>query len=122
VAHCDWHIPRGPQAHAVTSIKRIPKAAVCAFWQQALQAIPVDIAAHVRSVCETFPPLLPELLPLPEPLGLADVPPLVLPELLPSLVRPVPPLELAAVPPEPLPLLMTRELLLLGVLPEQPLV
>jgi hypothetical protein len=85
-------------------------------------ALPVDIVAHVRSVCPAFPPLLPELLPPPEPLGLPEVPPLVLAGLLPlPPPEPLPP-ERPAVLPEPLPLLVERELMLLGVLPEQPLV
>jgi hypothetical protein len=95
--------------------------AVCASWQQVLHALAVDIATHVRSCCPAVPPLLPELLPLPEPLGLPELPPLLPPALLPLLPAVPPPLELLAVPPEPLPPLVTRELLLLGVLPEQPL-
>jgi hypothetical protein len=126
VAHCDWHIPLGPQAHAVMSITAAWMPAACACWQHLLHATAVDIAAHVRSACPAFPPLLPELLPLPEPLGLPALPPLALLPLVPllpllPLAPPVPPLELPALPPEPLPLLVTRELLLLGVLPEQPL-
>jgi hypothetical protein len=122
VAHCDWHIPLGPHAHAVMSIRRVRMPAVCASWQHLLHATAVDIAAHIPSVCPAFPPLLPELLPLPEPLGLPELPPLVLPLLLP-LMPPVLPLEVPAVPPEPLPLplLVTGELPLLGLLEEQPL-
>jgi hypothetical protein len=106
------------------SITRILMPAVCASWQQVLHVMAVDIAAHLRSVGPALPPLLPELLPPPEPPGLPEVAPLVLPALLPllpPLLPPGPPPEPPAVPPEPLPLLVTCELLLLGVLPEQPL-
>lgn len=122
VAHCDSHIPLGPQAHALMSITRVPMPAVCASWQQVLHALAVDSAAHLW-FCAAFALPLPEVLPPPEPLELPEVPPPVLP-VLPVLLPVVPtglPVELPAVPPEPLPLLMTRELLLLGVLPEQPL-
>jgi hypothetical protein len=120
VAHSDWHAPLLPQSQAAMSRTMVSMPAVCACWQQVTQALPVDIAAHVRSICPVFPPLLPEVLPPAEPPGLPEVP-----LLLPALLPPVPlvplPLEPPAVLPEPLPLFVMRELPLLGVLPEQPL-
>jgi hypothetical protein len=129
VAHCDSHAPLVPQSHAAISLTRIPMPAVCASWQQALHPLPVDIAAHLWSICPAFPPLLPEVLPPTEPLELPEVPPLVLPAplpLLPPVLLPLElpvllPLELPAVLPDPLPVLVTGELPPLIVPEEQPL-
>jgi hypothetical protein len=139
VAHWAWHVPPDPQSHDAMSLTRLVMPAVCACWQHVMQALPVDIAAHIWSVGPASAPpllLLPDVLPLPEPLELTAVPPLpLLPELLPLVLPAAVPLELPDVLPEPvllpgrtmppalLPLLPLLVVVLLGlvVVPEQPL-